>query len=104
MLKKGVLLLTLALLALLFDGTLSFVRGVPAYAVLIGLEVEGEPAAGVAYFPALDEMIAAATAKPELIRLICFLKDIAKNLRPPAHLRPVRIHPTAAVLLKTGTG
>ena len=39
----------------------AFVRGVPLYAVLIGLEIEGRVEAGGAYFPALDEMIAAAT-------------------------------------------
>ena len=43
------------------DGTKSFVRGVPLYAVLIGLEIEGSVEVGVAYFPALDDMIAAAT-------------------------------------------
>jgi histidinol-phosphatase len=43
------------------DGTKSFVRGVPLYAVLIGLEIEGDAQVGVAYFPALDEMIAAAS-------------------------------------------
>lgn len=42
------------------DGTKSFMRGVPLYAVLIGLEVEGEVKVGAAYFPALDEMLAAA--------------------------------------------
>lgn len=42
------------------DGTKSFLRGIPLYAVLIGLEIEGRVAAGAAYYPALDEMIAAA--------------------------------------------
>jgi len=42
------------------DGTNSFVRGVPFYGVLIGFEIDGEPTIGVAYFPALDEMVAAA--------------------------------------------
>lgn len=42
------------------DGTRSFVRGVPLYAVLIGLEAEGEMQVGAAYFPALGEMVAAA--------------------------------------------
>ncbi|MEW5872542.1 MAG: inositol monophosphatase family protein [Chloroflexota bacterium] len=42
------------------DGTKSFVRGVPLYAVLIGLEIEGQVEVGAAYFPALDEMLAAA--------------------------------------------
>ncbi len=42
------------------DGTKSFVQGVPLYGVLVGLEREGEPIAGVCYLPALDEMVAAA--------------------------------------------
>lgn len=42
------------------DGTRSFIRGVPLYAVLVGLEVEGEPVVGVANFPALNEMVAGA--------------------------------------------
>ena len=45
------------------DGTNSFVRGVPLYAVLLGLEIEGVVQVGVAYFPALDELIAAATGE-----------------------------------------
>lgn len=43
------------------DGTKSFLRGVPLYGVLIGLEIEGKVEVGAAYFPALDEMLAAAT-------------------------------------------
>lgn len=35
------------------DGTRSFVRGVPLYAVLVGIEEEGEAVAGVMHFPAL---------------------------------------------------
>ena len=42
------------------DGTKSFIRGVPLYAVLLGLAVEGEVVVGAAYFPALDEMVYAA--------------------------------------------
>lgn len=45
------------------DGTRSFVSGVPLYAVLIGLELEGQVRVGAAYFPALDEMIAAASGE-----------------------------------------
>lgn len=45
------------------DGTKSFVRGVPLYAVLIGLEIECTVGVGVAYFPALDEMLAAASGE-----------------------------------------
>ena len=43
------------------DGTKAFVHGVPMYAVLIGLEIEGTMAVGVANFPALGEIIAAAS-------------------------------------------
>lgn len=43
------------------DGTKSFIRGVPLYGVLIGLEIEGSVEVGVAYFPALDEMVAAGS-------------------------------------------
>lgn len=42
------------------DGTNTFVRGVPFYGVLLALEIDREPVVGVCYFPALDEMIAAA--------------------------------------------
>jgi histidinol-phosphatase len=42
------------------DGTRTFVRGVPLYGTLVGVEVRGEPAVGVVYLPALDEMVAAA--------------------------------------------
>jgi len=43
------------------DGTKAFVHGVALYAVLLALEIEGTVEVGVAYFPALDELIAAAT-------------------------------------------
>ena len=43
------------------DGTKSFVHGVPLYAVLLALEIDGRVEVGVAYFPALDEMISAAS-------------------------------------------
>ena len=45
------------------DGTKAFVRGVPLYSVLIGLEVDGVCEVGAAYFPALDEMLCAATGE-----------------------------------------
>jgi myo-inositol-1(or 4)-monophosphatase len=45
------------------DGTRSFVRGIPMYAVLLGLEIEGEVQVGVAYFPAMGEMLAAAAGE-----------------------------------------
>lgn len=37
------------------DGTRSFVRGIPIWATLIGLEFRGEPIAGVAFVPALGQ-------------------------------------------------
>lgn len=43
------------------DGTKAFMRGVPLYAVLMALEIDGEVEIGAAYFPALDELIAAAS-------------------------------------------
>jgi myo-inositol-1(or 4)-monophosphatase len=43
------------------DGTISFIRGVPLYGVLIALEVEGVVKVGAAYFPPLDEMLSAAS-------------------------------------------
>lgn len=42
------------------DGTRSFMRGVPLYGVLIGIEVDGEAAVGVAHFPGLAETVSAA--------------------------------------------
>jgi histidinol phosphatase-like enzyme (inositol monophosphatase family) len=42
------------------DGTFSFVRGVPFYGVLIGLEIDGEAALGVVNIPALNELVYAA--------------------------------------------
>lgn len=41
------------------DGTRSFMRGVPLYGVLVGVEVEGAATVGVAHFPALAETVAA---------------------------------------------
>jgi histidinol-phosphatase len=45
------------------DGTKSFVRGVPLYGVLVGLEIQGICEVGAAYFPAIDEMLCAATGE-----------------------------------------
>ena len=43
------------------DGTRSFVRGVPLYGILIGLEIEGRVEVGVAHFPGIGETVAAAS-------------------------------------------
>jgi histidinol phosphatase-like enzyme (inositol monophosphatase family) len=42
------------------DGTKTFVRGVPFYAVLVGLEREGEPVVGAINLPATGELLHAA--------------------------------------------
>lgn len=39
------------------DGTKSFVRGIPFFATLIGLEEEGDVTTGVIYAPAQDELL-----------------------------------------------
>lgn len=43
------------------DGTQSFIHGVPLYGMLIGLEIGGRVEVGVANFPALNEILYAAT-------------------------------------------
>lgn len=45
------------------DGTKAFIRGVPLYGVLLGLEIEGKIEVGVVYFPALNEMVYAASGQ-----------------------------------------
>ncbi len=42
------------------DGTVSFISGVPLYAVLVGFEWQGEMLAGVIHLPALGETVWAA--------------------------------------------
>jgi len=42
------------------DATRAFMHGVPFFGVLIGVEVEGDPAVGVVHFPALQETVHAA--------------------------------------------
>lgn len=43
------------------DGTKQFLRGIPLFSVLMALEIEGKSQVGVVYFPALNDMIYAAT-------------------------------------------
>jgi histidinol phosphatase-like enzyme (inositol monophosphatase family) len=45
------------------DGTASFMRGVPLFGVLIGIEIDGDPSVGVVHIPALGETISAATGQ-----------------------------------------
>lgn len=42
------------------DGTKSFIKGVPFYSVLLGLEIEGVARVGAVCFPALDQVLFAA--------------------------------------------
>ena len=45
------------------DGTKSFIRGIPLYGVLLGLEIDGEMVVGICYLPALGEMLAAGPGR-----------------------------------------
>lgn len=56
------------------DGTYSFVHGVPFYGVLIGVEINGEPAVGVINMAALGETVYAARG------LGCFLNGEAARV------------------------
>jgi histidinol phosphatase-like enzyme (inositol monophosphatase family) len=62
------------------DGTRSFMRGVPLYGVLMGLEVADTPVLGIAYFPALDEMVSAAKG------LGCFWRGVRCHVSPSNNL------------------
>lgn len=43
------------------DGTRAFMRGLPTWSILVGLEVDGVPVAGVAYMPAAGDLFTAIT-------------------------------------------
>jgi histidinol-phosphatase len=68
------------------DGTKSFIRGVPMYGTLIGVEIDGKLSVGAAYLPATNEMLAAATG------LGCTHND------KPAHVSKVNRIEDAALL------
>jgi histidinol-phosphatase len=38
------------------DGTRAFIRGIPTWSILVGLEAEGRPVLGVAYMPGDDDL------------------------------------------------
>jgi histidinol-phosphatase len=62
------------------DGTQSFIRGVPLYGVLLGLEEEGRCVVGAAGFPALGQTFWAATGQGAF-----------------CNGAPIRVNPTAAL-------
>lgn len=41
------------------DGTRAFIRGIPTWSILVGLEAEGVPVLGLAYMPASDDFFMA---------------------------------------------
>lgn len=41
------------------DGTRAFIRGIPTWSILVGLEADGAPALGVAYMPAAGDLFMA---------------------------------------------
>lgn len=63
------------------DGTRSFLRGIPLYAVLVGLEREGTAVLGVIHLPALDETVAAAAGQG------CFLDGVRTRVNATADLK-----------------
>jgi len=81
------------------DGTRSFVRGVPLYAVLIGLEIEGKCQVGVANFPAMGEIIAAATGEG------CWWNGRRAHVSKTEKLEQALVtHYDAAAFAKSGRG
>lgn len=43
------------------DGTRAFMRGLPTWSILVGLELDGAPVAGVAYMPASNDLFSAVS-------------------------------------------
>jgi histidinol-phosphatase len=43
------------------DGTRAFIRGIPTWSILLGLEADGEPVLGIAYMPAAGDLFVAVT-------------------------------------------
>ena len=62
------------------DGTRSFVHGVPIYAVLIGLEINGNVEVGVAHFPAIQETLSAARGEG------CYWNNLRAQVSPVKRL------------------
>jgi histidinol-phosphatase len=43
------------------DGTRAFIRGIPTWSILVGLEADGVPVLGLAYMPAAEDLFVAVT-------------------------------------------
>ncbi len=81
------------------DGTRSFVRGVPLYGVLIGLEIEGQSQVGVAHFPAMRETLYAAKGSG------CWWNGQRARVSPVNRLDQALVtHTDPAVFAKQGKG
>ena len=90
------------------DGTRSFVRGVPLYAVLIGLEVAGRVEVGVAHFPGIGETVAAASGRgctlngePATVRATETLSESFASFTEPANFRGPRAERAWRRLMET---
>jgi histidinol phosphatase-like enzyme (inositol monophosphatase family) len=70
------------------DATRSFMRGVPLYGVLIGIEVEGVSVVGVAHFPPLRETLAAGAG------LGCTLNGTPCRVSPVSRLEDAVVSTT----------
>lgn len=77
------------------DATRSFMRGVPLFGVLIGVEVDGAATVGVAHFPALGETVAAATG------LGCTWNGAPCRVSGPTRLEDALVLTTDPVMLQT---
>ena len=76
------------------DGTKAFVRGVPLFGVLIGMEQDGEAVVGVVSMPALDEFVYAARGQG-----CWWLPSGRKAGSPPRRARVSSLAPLAEGLL-----
>lgn len=76
------------------DGTRSFIRGVPLYGVLVGLEIDGVIEVGAVCYPPLNEMLWAATGlgcwwngKPTQVSTVERLEDALLSSTDPGAFR-----------------
>ncbi len=75
------------------DGTQSFVRGVPLYAVLIALQYQRQPLLGVIHVPPLEETVSAA------VGIGCYHRGERCRVRDTESLADAWVHVTDVVSL-----